>query len=124
MLAELVESPGPWGAREPKARDALRSKPPQFTISTLFLLVTLAAVLLGMHHVAPGLAIAFCVVMAPTLILSLGIVKHRQGRGEATTGSGWVLTILGSLGVVISLLFAVAAAGFIALFVVCLSMMK
>ncbi len=54
----------------------------QFGLSSIMLIITLAAVLLGVYEMAPGIGIALAIVAIPALIPTC-IISMRKGRGRA-----------------------------------------
>jgi len=74
-----VAAPSP-GRAAPTAQE--HHTPPQFGLSSLLLMVTLTAVVLGIGAMAPGLAVALVVLTAPALVRTAGVAVRRAQRGE------------------------------------------
>ena len=85
-----------------------------FNLSTLFLVMTLAAVAAGAFAAAPGLGIFFLVVATPALVRTMVITTRQKASGVASTPLEKVVGFLGSVGVVLALLVAIQIALFIA----------
>lgn len=117
MCAEPVGSgPGP-----PIAPPALVPPVPMqrtFTLSSLFLVMTLIAVCLGVAVQLPGLGIPLAILCTPALIRTMLIRARRRAKGRSMTAGEKVLVFLGSLAVVTTI--AVAAGG--AFVAVCFSL--
>ncbi|HVX09657.1 MAG TPA: hypothetical protein VHC22_00510 [Pirellulales bacterium] len=90
-----------------------------FSLSSLFLVITLAAVTAGAFAAAPGLGIVFAVVATPALIRAIVVTSRRKTRGVASTRGQKVVTFLGSVGMVLLILSTVAISLTIALFLAC-----
>jgi len=81
--------------------------PSSFNLSSLMLVVTLAAVCFGVFRAAPGLAVLLLIVVAPALFRTFVSGVRRKERGEKFGTAEKVLAFAGSLGIM--LLIAVAA---------------
>ena len=86
-----------------------------FSLSTLFLWITLAAVVMGVIRLAPGLGIALAVVSLPSAFLTMESVRQNLRRGKSATVSEKVLLFLAWSSVAMALLLSF----FGALFTVC-----
>jgi hypothetical protein len=111
VMAELV-SPAPPAATPPI--------PPlenswTFGLSSLMLVITLAAVFMGLVAIAPGLAVLLAIVSTPALIRTFVVSARRKSAGERLTPSQKFATFMGAVGVAI--LAYVTAMG--AFFVTC-----
>ena len=89
-----------------------------FTLSSLFLVMTLIAVCLGVAVQLPGLGIPLAILCTPALIRTMLIRARRRAKGRSMTAGEKVLVFLGSLAVVTTI--AVAAGG--AFVAVCFSL--
>jgi hypothetical protein len=87
--------------------------PWQFSIASLFALMTLAAVCLGVALRAPGLAIALAIAAAPALVRTFGISSMWRKAGQPLTLTEQCLTFGGSMLVVMAVA-ASAATTFVA----------
>jgi hypothetical protein len=58
-----------------------------FSLATMMLLMTLAAVWLGLLAAAPGLAILVCILLVPVIVRTARVVRRREERGR-TVSSG------------------------------------
>ncbi len=80
-----------------------------FTLSSLFLVMTLIAVCLGVLVQAPGLGVPLAVLSAPALIRTVWVRSKRKTRGQPMTVWDKALVFLGSLAIVATI--AASAAG-------------
>lgn len=86
-----------------------------FSLSTLFLVMTLAAVAAGAFAAAPGLGIVFLVVATPALVRTMVVTTRQQtASGAAITPGKKVIGFFGSVGVVLALIVSIQVALFIA----------
>ena len=53
-----------------------------FSLATLFLIVTLASVCMGLLVAAPGLGVFACIIMVPVFFRTIRVVRHREAMGE------------------------------------------
>jgi hypothetical protein len=91
----------------------------QFSLSDLFMLITLVCVVCGMFALAPGLGIAIVFVLIPVAIRSYLVLRVRSRRGLATSrGQRWMM-VLASTGVTILIIVAVQVAAIIGLVAAC-----
>jgi hypothetical protein len=96
--------------------EAAVGSPWSFSIGSLMLVVTLAAVCLGLGAAAPGLGIALAIVATPALVRTFVSSAQRKAQGERLQPGDKVATFAASVGVV---LLAGVAAG-VAFFATCL----
>ncbi len=89
----------------------------QFGISSIMLIITLAAVILGVWQMAPGIGIALAVVAIPALIPTCIISMKKGARGRPLTPSEKFGVFAALAGVV---MIVIIASG-IAFFVTCLA---
>ena len=85
-----------------------------FNLSTLFLVMTLAAVASGAFAAAPGLGIFFLVVATPALVRTMVLTTRRKASGVTSTAGEKVVNFLGSLGIVLLGMFSLQLALFLA----------
>jgi hypothetical protein len=103
----------PYVAPQPLAEHAAA----QFSLDTLFLIITLVAVCLGAFLLAPGLGVLLALVGAPALVRTMiAGARRRQAGAPLTTGQK-----IGAFALSFALVFAVGWAGLIAFFSVCLA---
>jgi len=76
-------------------------------LSSLLLLVALAAICLGIAAIAPGLAIVLAVLAVPALIRTSGILGRRQQRGVMSNFVEKILLFVGSFGVILVIVVSV-----------------
>lgn len=72
-----------------------------FRLSSLFLVITLAAVCLGVFSAAPGLGIFLAIVSTPALARTVVVSTRRKQAGMQVSAGQKVLTFAGALGVVV-----------------------
>lgn len=70
----------------------------QMGLASLFLIMTLCAVIMALFVAAPGLGILLSIFSAPPLIRTLLVVTRRKQSGEQVSAGNKVLLFLGSLG--------------------------
>lgn len=92
-----------------------------YSLSTLFLIVTLAGVCFGLIAAAPGLGIPVAVLIAPAFIRTLVITAQRRAHGDKPTAEEKVGGFFASLAIVLAIVLAAGAAFFAACSVVCLT---
>jgi hypothetical protein len=90
-----------------------------FSLSSVFLVVTLAAVAAGVFAAAPGLGVLFLVIATPALARTMVVSSRRKSLGVATTPSAKILNFLQSTAVVLVILLGIVGALGIALFMAC-----
>jgi hypothetical protein len=89
-----------------------------FALSSLFLIVTLAAVCMGVIGLARGLSVPLVLVVSLALARTLASLRRRQDLRDASAGQK-ILIFLGSVGMVILVLAGALFAMVIAFFTVC-----
>lgn len=89
--------------------------PGTFSLATLMLLVTLAAVLCGLTAVAPGLGIPLAVLVTPALIRTFAATNVRRAQGLEPTAEAKIGMFLASIGLMVLIMIA----GFAVFFVGC-----
>lgn len=107
----------------PSASETAVSPPQQpfsFQLSTMMLLVTLAAVCFGLLAAAPGLAIPMCVLLIPVVVRTSMVVSRRQAAGKPVSVSQKVGLFLTSFAVATVLSVVVLVAAFCSFCGVCL----
>jgi hypothetical protein len=90
----------------------------QFSLSSLLLIITLVAVLLGVFRIAPGVALALAFLTAPALVKTCIAVARRKARGQRVAPLAKLGIFAGSLGIVIVVVAATIAAFFAVCFTV------
>jgi hypothetical protein len=98
-------SPSPLAARGPLT----------YSLSTLFLIVTLACVCFGLIAAAPGLGIPVTVLVIPAMIRTLAETRQQQRLGERPRTEDKI----GSFFVSLAVMFAVIVAAGVAFFTAC-----
>lgn len=93
---------------------AIGEPPPErfsFSLATMFLLMTLAAVSMGLLVAVPGLGILACLVMVPVVIRTIKVVRHRESVGHDVAPAQKVVLFLTSFAAasVISVVACIAA---------------
>jgi hypothetical protein len=89
----------------------------QFSIETLLLVMTLIAVLAGLFHYSPGLAVTLIVVSIPALVRTVFVGRREKRRGQRVTAGGKIghfllsLVIMYAVWVAATMAFVVAAVG-------------
>jgi hypothetical protein len=91
--------------------------PPQFGLSSLFLIMTLICVCLGLVSIAPGLIVPLVVVVVPALVRTMSASKSWTRRGKQMTIGDKFGAFFTSLGIVI----LIVVAGNIAFLAACLA---
>jgi tellurite resistance protein TehA-like permease len=89
--------------------------PLTYSLSTLFLIVTLACVCCGLIAAAPGLGIPVAVLVAPALFRTLAETRQQQRLGEKPTAEDKI----GSFFVSLTVMFGVLVAAGVAFFTAC-----
>jgi hypothetical protein len=92
-----------------------------FSLSTLLLVTTIAAVCCGLFTAAPGLGIFVCILLAPALVRTAMVVRRRQARGHPVSTAQKAGLLLTSLVVAQVILIVVAFAAVGTFCAVCLS---
>jgi len=93
----------------------------QFSLATIMLVVTLAAVLLGVFRISPGLGALLVIVVAPAFVRTCINTVRRKAQGETVSQADQVAKFASSAALVMLAVLLVPAAIFVALFVVCLA---
>lgn len=109
---QSAESQNPYASPRPVVALAAKN---QFSLATLFLIMTLSAVALGTLLVAPGIGVFLIVLAVPSLVRAFLAGRRRIERGEAPTWSTKALDFLTSAAII----WAIMIAGLIAFGVVC-----
>ncbi len=103
-----------WTA-SPYKRDKAGRGPATFSLATLMLLVTLAAVLCGLTAVAPGLGIPLAVLVTPALVRTFAATNVHRAQGTEPTTEAKIGMFLASIGLMVLIMIA----GFAVFFVGC-----
>src|SRR5262245_38737788 len=88
--------------------------PATFSLSTLFLIVTLAGVCFGLIAAAPGLGIPVTVLVVPAMIRTLAETRQQQRLGERPTTEHKIGNFFESLAVILAVIVAAGVAFFTA----------
>jgi hypothetical protein len=83
-----------------------------FTLSSLFLVMTLVSVSLGLMLIAPGLGVLLLVITAPAMVRAAQINARRAAAGQPTDALDRFMALLGSVGVVVATGLAAGGAFF------------
>jgi hypothetical protein len=115
VRAEVVEdfSESPFAASW-SPRVGVQPKPFQFSIESLLLVITLAAVCLGAFVATPGLGVLALIVAAPALLRTVYEGHQARQRGKSLTLSEKLLSFAASAGIALAALSAAAGAFFAA----------
>ena len=87
----------------------------QFSLATVFLVMTLIAVCLGTFHFSPGLGVVIVIVAAPALIRTCIVGVKEKRVGHPLSIGEKLIAFLASIAIVI----LVAVAGFVAFQIAC-----
>jgi hypothetical protein len=97
------------------------SEPPKFvgssssfSLASLFAVLTLVAVGLGVASLQPGLGIAYGVIVLPALLATVIRVQKQKAQQRAVSFGEKIVTFIVSIGVVVGL-FALSVAALVAL---------
>lgn len=93
-----------------------------YSLSTLFLIVTLAGVCFGLIAAAPGLGILISVLVAPALVRTFAISRVHRAKGEKLSTEQKIGGFLMSLAIMIAIVVAAAAAIVAAVAAICFSL--
>lgn len=88
----------------------------QFGLSSIMMIITLAAVLSGVYAMAPGLGIAMVIVAAPALICTCIISMRKGARGRPLSPSEQIAYFVAWLGLAILIIIAAGVAFFVSCF--------
>jgi hypothetical protein len=115
VTAEIVEAfdESPFAASW-SPRVGAAPQPFQFSLESLLLIVTLAAVCLGAFVATPGLGILALIVAAPALVRTFYEGYQARQRGKSLTLADKLLAFSASAGITLAALSAAAAAFFTA----------
>lgn len=91
-----------------------------FSLSTLLLLMTLAAICFGLLAAAPGLGVPMCVLLVPVLIRTVMVVRRREASGLPVSRAKKIGLMATSFGVATVVAVVVAVAAFCSFCGVCL----
>lgn len=92
----------------------------QFGLSTLMLIVTLCAVLLGVFRISPGVGLALVLLATPPLVRTCIATARRKARGQPVPP----LTKLGIFASTLGIVIVVVAASIAAFWAVCLTIFE
>lgn len=95
-LPERAAFPTASASENPFASSAHRT----FSLSSLFLVITLAAICLGVFAAAPGLGIFLAIVSTPALARTVVVSSRRAQTGASMSVGQKLLNFAGALGVV------------------------
>lgn len=115
VMAEVVESfsESPFAASWSPRADA-KPVPFQFSLESLLMVITLAAVCLGAFVATPGLGVLALIVAAPALLRTVYEGQQARRRGKQFTLSEKLLSFAASTGIALAALSAAMAAFFTA----------
>lgn len=110
----------------PQTIDPVQTAPQRFSfsLSTLLLLMTLAAVCFGLLAEAPGLGVPMCVLLVPVLIRTVMVVRRREAAGVTVSRAEKIGLMATSFGVATVVAVVVAVAAFCSFCGVCLLMVS
>lgn len=125
-----------WLCHQPLADEPATTMPPPtalpshepegmtFSLATMFLIVTLVSVGMGLLVALPGLGVLACIVMVPVLIRTMRVVRHREARGQDVRPAEKVLLFVTSYGVASVLVIVVCVSAFCSFCGVCLTIVS
>jgi hypothetical protein len=90
-----------------------------FSLTTLFLLITLLAVCFGLFAIAPGLSILLAIAVGPAFLRTLLVSYHRQKLGREVTPGRKVALFFMSVATIVMMAVVVIVAAMVALCVIC-----
>lgn len=82
------------------ARPPVLTSPTSFSLQSVMLVVTLAALVLGSFSIAPGLGIFLAIVCVPALIRTAIMLRRRESQGTAADAKSKAIMFAASLAVV------------------------
>lgn len=106
----LCGASNPGAAHPSESISAGASTATTFSLTSLFMVMTLVAVGAGVFAAAPGLGIIFAILATPALIRTVVITAKQKSRGVAATPGQKVVRFLGSVGVVLLVLISIGVA--------------
>lgn len=110
-------------SHNPESAVPRRAQPAGFSysVSTMLLATTIAAICFGLLTIAPGLAIPICILLAPVLVRTVMVVRRREAAGRKVSTSEKAWLIVGSL-IVANVILAIVTVAAVGTFcAVCLS---
>ncbi len=110
--------------RPPNRFESQSQSPYQFGLSTVMLLISLSAVLLGVCSMHPGLGLALTFVAIPALARTCIMSMRRKREGIPMSDMAKVGVFGGSLFLVIGVTTLLVLASAVALFLVCMGVMS
>lgn len=116
----LQESP--CSAPEANALPSSQSESISFSLATLFLLITLASVCMGLLVALPGLGVLACIIMVPVFFRTVRVVRHREAMGKDVSPSKKIALFATSFAVSSVLVIVVCVSAFCSFCGVCLTM--
>ena len=114
-VAQIVEGfeASPFAARWSPRADG-KSVPFQFSLESLLMVITLAAVCLGAFVATPGLGVLALIVAAPALLRTVYEGHQARQLGKSLTLTEKLLAFAASAGIALAALAAAAGAFFVA----------
>ncbi len=115
--------------KSPVALPALTEVAPQtqepenlsFSLATLFLIITLASVCMGLLVAVRGLGILACIIMVPVFFRTVRVVRRQEAMGQSVSPSQKVLMFSTSFAVTSVLVIVVCVSAFCSFCGVCLT---
>ena len=95
-----------------------------FSLATLFLMMTLASVCMGLLVAVPGLGVLACIVMVPVFIRTVRVVRHREVVGFDVSPAQKATLFLTSFAVTSVLVIVVCVSAFCSFCGVCLTLIS
>lgn len=113
-------------SHKPQATNPVRPASDRFSfsLSTLLLLMALAAVCFGLLAEAPGLGVPMCVLLVPVLVRTAKVVRRREAAGLSVSRAEKISLMATSFGVATVVAVVVAVAAFCSFCGVCLLVMS
>jgi 4-amino-4-deoxy-L-arabinose transferase-like glycosyltransferase len=118
--ADLTKPPPPPATHLPPPLPVADVGPWTFSLSTLFLLVTLLALGMGIFALAPGLGVLYAVLVAPPLFATSIVGVRRRRRGQAWGGKEKAATAALSVAGTLAGLSLLIVAAVVAFFIYCI----
>src|SRR5262249_5342346 len=78
------------------------SRAASFSLATLMMFMTLAAVIFGIISIAPGVGIALALLLVPVLVHTTISVRNEKALGRSPRPGEQVMLFFGSLGLVVT----------------------
>jgi hypothetical protein len=118
--ATAAPAASPFAGPQPPAAYERRASF-QLGTSSLVLVVTLAAVLIGVYLMAPGLGIGLAVLVIPAFLRMYLTAAHKKAQGQPMSPSEKLGLLASTVGIAVGIVIAVISALIVGLFILCIS---